>query len=340
MIQTQDTLRPIFVVGNSRSGTTLVGRILGCHPTVFTFDELHFFEELWNPDGKPIELSPAEAAYLFAELLNIQRNGYLTRGKTADFISEADSLVSELQPPFSPLSIFAIFLDYEAKKSGKTRPCEQTPQNTLYIGEILQEFPEARVIHIVRDPRDILLSQKRRWKRPFLADNIPKKEAIRYWLNYHPITISKIWQGNINSVSKFSQDSRVKEVRFEDLVSNPQQIVTEICQFLDLTYSEELLAVPTIGSSNTRDDSVTSGLDRSKVQNWCSGGLKEVEIFWCQKLTEILMEKYGYELKAISPNPLNLALSLLSFPIKLALAIPFSLNRVRNLKTAIARRLT
>lgn len=334
-----DTLRPIFIVGNSRSGTTLVGRILDRHPTVFTFNELHFFEELWNPDSDSTKLSRTEAADLFAQLLNIQRNGYLTRGKTEDFIIEAERLTAEL-PSLSPLSIFAAFLDYETKNSGKTRPCEQTPQNTLYIGEILKAFPEARVIHIIRDPRDILLSQKRRWKRPFLADNIPKKEAIRYWLNYHPITISKIWQGNINSVRRFCQDSRVKEVRFEELVSNPQQLVSEICQFLDLAYSEKLLEVPQIGSSNTRDDSVTSGIDRSKAQNWYGGGLKDVEIYWCQQFTRILMEEYGYELKAISPNPLNLTLSLFSFPLKLALAIPFNLGRVRNLKTAIARRLT
>ena len=335
-MQTPDTLRPIFIVGNSRSGTTLVGRILNRHREVFTFDELHFFEELWNPESDSI-LSRTEATELVAKLLNIQRNGYLTRGKTEDFISEADRLIGELAIPLSPISVFAAFLDYESQ--GKTRPCEQTPQNTLYIGEILQGFPEARIIHIIRDPRDILLSQKRRWKRPFLANNIPKKEAIRYWLNYHPITISKIWQGNINSVRRFSQDNRVKEVRFEDLVSNPQQIVTEICQFLDLSYSEKLLEVPAIGSSNTRDDSATSGIDDSKAQNWYGGGLKDIEIFWCQQFTRILMAEYGYELKAISPNPLNLALSLFNFPLKLALAIPFNLKRVRNLKTAITRRL-
>lgn len=36
----------IFIVGNSRSGTTMMGRILGNHTDVFTFHELHFFEQL------------------------------------------------------------------------------------------------------------------------------------------------------------------------------------------------------------------------------------------------------------------------------------------------------
>ena len=39
--------KQIFVVGNSRSGTTMMGRILGNHPDIFTFKELHFFGQLW-----------------------------------------------------------------------------------------------------------------------------------------------------------------------------------------------------------------------------------------------------------------------------------------------------
>lgn len=331
-------LRPIFIVGNSRSGTTLVGRILGRHREVFTFDELHFFEELWNPDGDSTALSTTEATTLCAQLLNIQRNGYLTRGKTEDFIPEGEQIVQGLSP--SPLSVFAAFLEYETHRQGKTRPCEQTPQNTLYVGEILQAFPQARIVHMVRDPRDILLSQKQRWKRPFLSDNIPKREAIRYWLNYHPITISKLWQGNIHSVQRFAQDSRVREVRFEDLVSDPEEVTAEICRFLDLSYSKELLDVPQVGSSSTRDRAQISGIDRSKAQNWYSGGLRDTEILWCQKFAQTLMEEYGYELQALSPNPLAVALSLAGFPLKLALALPFNLKRVRNLKAAIARRLT
>lgn len=338
-MQTLEKLRPIFIVGNSRSGTTLVGRILGSHQTVFTFEELHFFEELWNPDQGSTVLSLEEASYLFARLINIQRNGYLTQGNTADFLSESDRCVRELQTPLNALSIFAAFIDYETKRQGKTRPCEQTPQNTLYIGEILQAFPEARVIHMIRDPRDILLSQKRRWKRPFLASNIPKTEAIRYWLNYHPITITKLWQGNINSVKRFADDSRVYQVKFEDLVANPKQIVTKICEFLNLSYDDRLLQVPQIGSSSTRDSS-KSGIDGSKAQNWSSGGLRNIEIYWCQKFAQTLMEEYDYELKAIALNPFSLGLSLGAFPLKLALAIPFNLKRVRNLKTAIVRRLS
>jgi hypothetical protein len=68
----------IFIVGNSRSGTTMTGRILGNHPDIFTFGELHFFEQLWSPKDKGTVLSDAEAIGLIARLLCTQREGYFS----------------------------------------------------------------------------------------------------------------------------------------------------------------------------------------------------------------------------------------------------------------------
>ena len=47
-VKQQTNFPMIFIVGNSRSGTTMMGRILGNNPNVFTFHELHFFEQLWS----------------------------------------------------------------------------------------------------------------------------------------------------------------------------------------------------------------------------------------------------------------------------------------------------
>ena len=42
----------IFIVGNSRSGTTMMRRVLGNHPAIFMLEELHFFEQLWSTSDK------------------------------------------------------------------------------------------------------------------------------------------------------------------------------------------------------------------------------------------------------------------------------------------------
>ena len=46
--------KQIFIVGSSRSGTTMMGRVLGNHPSVFTFKELHFFGTLWTNNSELI----------------------------------------------------------------------------------------------------------------------------------------------------------------------------------------------------------------------------------------------------------------------------------------------
>ena len=69
-----------FVVGNSRSGTTLMSIFLGSHPSVFTFRELHFFEQLWNPKDTQ-KLSLEQARDILSRLIIIQREGYSTQGQ-------------------------------------------------------------------------------------------------------------------------------------------------------------------------------------------------------------------------------------------------------------------
>jgi len=69
-------MKNIFVVGNSRSGTSMMALILGEHPDVFSFHELHFFEELWDPERGKQTLTLEEAVRLMARLITIQRDGY------------------------------------------------------------------------------------------------------------------------------------------------------------------------------------------------------------------------------------------------------------------------
>ncbi len=331
--------QPVFIVGNSRSGTTLMGTILGCHSSIFRFEELHFFEELWSATDDQASCSKQEAVDLAARLFDIQRNGYLTRGDWHEFLEESEMLLRNLPKPLSPAKIFQAFLEYEAQLQGKDRACDQTPQNILYIREILKHYPNAYIVHMVRDPRAILLSQKNRWRRPFLSESIPIKEAIRYWLNYHPITMSQLWKANVCTANQFVDDKRMITLRYEDLLCNPEAEVEKICRFVGVTYSCDLLNVPQMNSSSQRDQPDQRGIDKNRADSWKKGGLSTTEMFWCQYINSAVMDRHSYEAEDISPNPIFLLVSAAFFPIKLFLAILFSLKRMRNLGEAIKRRL-
>lgn len=240
--------KTIFVVGNSRSGTTMMGRILGANNEVFTFRELHFFEQLWDPAQDDGPLDDRRAVALATRLLTIQRDGYYTPKDPALYVNEAREIIKRLPRTRTGREVFAAFLEHEALIHGKSVPCDQTPRNIYFWREILATYPDAFIVHIVRDPRDVLLSQKGRWKRRNLgASNMPRGEVLRSWVNYHPITISAMWISGIRAAGDLESYPRTVTVRFEDLVDGAEESIKKICKVLGLSFQPEMLQVPRVG---------------------------------------------------------------------------------------------
>lgn len=330
----------IFIVGNSRSGTTMMSRILGLEPSVFAFNELHFFDELWSPKDRYNYLTVKKVEWLLAKLLCIQRDGYLHQNNPMRFFEEAKTIISSMQTySLLPSKIFEVFLRYETIKNGKLIPCEQTGRNLFYISEILEYFPKARIINMIRDPRDVLLSQKYKWKRGSLGDDNPFYETIRSWFNYNPITISMLWKAALNTSNRFVNDPRVYSLRFEDLLTNPEERISDVCSFLGLTFRDNLLAIPQVGSSIVEDKKNHIGVDKGKTGSWKKGGLNSAEIYLCQKITKKLMLQYNYYPITVHPNLLKLFYNTISFPIKLLFAFLLNIKRMKNALNAIRRRL-
>lgn len=331
----------IFIVGNSRSGTTMMARIVGKHPQVFSFHELHFFGELWTPEEEQTVINREKSEQLMARLLCIQRDGYLTQGDPQVFLPEAQTILQDVPTEdLKPAIIFETFLLYESKQNHKSISCDHTPGNVFYINEILELYPEAKIINMIRDPRDVLLSQKGKWKRRFLgAKRIPLKEAIRAKINYHPVTISKLWNSAITAGEKFAQHERVYCLNFEELLQEPETKVREVCDFVGISFEPNVLAVPQIGSSTASDNPRKTGIDASKAGNWRKGGLSSTEIFLCQKITQEYRQKYNYKSVTVKPNYFAIAASLISLPLQLTLAVILNLKRMRGIADTIKRRL-
>ncbi len=331
----------IFIVGNSRSGTTMMLRIFNNHPQLMVLNELHFFEQLWAPEDKGKTISKEQAVELAAKLMLTQRIGYMTHDQDfTRFNQEAAIMVNEIgKELLTAEEVFQYFTQREVALNGKSVVCEKTPQNVFYLKEIFDLYPNAKIINMVRDPRAILLSQKNKWNRRNLGGNyMTKREALRLRINYHPVTISKLWNAAIHAANLFKHDSRMITLRFEDLLEQPEASLQLVCQHIGVDFDANMLNI-TQESSSIEQDTKEIGFRKERASNWKKGGLNTTERWICQQMCETDLKQQHYELEKIRPNYLMLFYYYLSFPVKISLALLMNLNRMKNIAETLKRRM-
>ena len=315
----------------------MMGRILGNHPNVFTFKELHFFGTIWSNSSNS-SLDRKQQIDLLSRLLCIQKNGLFNQVNISGFNEMASTILLNKNIP-NPLSIYELFLSEIASDNKCSFACEQTPKNLYYLDEILLHFPNAKVINMVRDQRDVLLSQKNKWKRRFLGSSaIPFSEAFRSYINYHPILTAKVWNSSLQCSAKFIDKSRVKLVRFEQLLVDPVSIIKELCQFLEIDFHSEMLKVPVVGSSTKQDVKTKLLIDSYKNEKWKRGGLNSAEIYLSQLVSSIMMRKFKYDLEKFNFPPILSLFYLISFPFKLIFAFLLNIKRSGDIIEVIKKR--
>ncbi len=330
----------IFVVGSSRSGTTMVGRILGLHSSVHTFGELHFFEQLVGADDIASgEAWPRDKSLRMIErLLTRSRDGFFADFSAGKYREPAEKILDSAAS-MAPADMYAAFLFYEAERAGRGIPCEQTPRYLFFTQEILRAYPNARVINMIRDPRDVMLSQRSKWKRRFLGGGgIPMREAIRAWSNYHPWLVSRLWGSCVDHAMAI-QNERFMSVQFEDLLADPDRQVRSICQFVGLDFEPEMLNAPQVGSSSGKDSPDKRGINKDRAGGWRKSGMPRGMRILCERVCHDRMNRLGYGdlLNEGRFSPI-IPVLMLSLPFKMMLAFAFNLNRFPRLLESVRRR--
>ena len=102
------------------------------------------------------------------------------------------------------------------------RWCEKRPYNVLYIKEILCYWPDSRFINIIRDARDVLTS-------------CHPKRSDRYWI------APSRWIRDVSAGLKFKDHPHVLTIRYEDLISDSDLIIKQICDFINEACVPEIL---------------------------------------------------------------------------------------------------
>lgn len=331
----------IFIVGNSRSGTTMLGRVFGLHSDVHTFAELQYFENVVGIDDMRRDATlPAEHLIeIGARLLTTIRNGLFETTVRADLREDISSLIAA-QDISNPMDLYETIIRRETETAEKHVPCEQTPRYLFVTEALLQAFPEARFIHIYRDPRAVLLSQKNRWRRGFLAEKrMPLIWIMRSWSNYHPYLTSRVWAASMKQADRLRSEARFIEVSYEDLLKAPEPSLRQLCDHVGITFEPEMLAVQQIGSSSQKDRESKTGFDQSRISAWEAGGLTKAEIETCERTTGPVMAERGYTPSQTTAGFAGRGALWATLLPKGLIAVVLNFKRFTNIRKTVARRL-
>ncbi len=205
-----------FVVGMNRSGTTLLRMMLDAHPELVIPPETHFVPDVIKA-LRARRAAPQDALAAMKE-----------HREWGDFGLSDSEMLGRLQglDPLEAGAALRSFYEACAERAGKPRWGEKTPRYVLKMPLIQRALPEAHFVHVIRDGRDVALSVLDRTVR----EDVDTAEVARRWRR-------KIERARDDA----PQLDHYLEVRYEDLVADPQAVLGEVCEFLELPYDDAML---------------------------------------------------------------------------------------------------
>jgi O-antigen/teichoic acid export membrane protein len=222
---TDPSARPIFIVGPSRSGTTLLARMLDAHSSLAIFPETWCYVVL-DRLGCFGEFSNRWQYTLFLNQVWESLKHY--QDPAARVLAEEAALRPVYSGPVRP--ILESFGRAYASARDASRWGEKTPGHVLWLPEIRKLFPQARIVICIRDPLDVVSSYDERWGggRADTRYLIRASAQIRHYLQ-HLLT-----EPGFPKHQTFT-------VRYEVLTAQPGEVLKELCRFLELEYEPEML---------------------------------------------------------------------------------------------------
>lgn len=220
--------RPVFILGMPRSGSSLVEQILDSHSQVFGGGELYYINQIAQ------QITSVDGSYGMAV-------ANLTDDELAQYAGQ--------------------YLEKIAALDNTARyVTDKMPQNFLHLGLIARLFPNARIIHCLRNPVDVCLScyfQSFNHGHEYSSD----LDALAgYYRSYHELM--QHWKGSL--------ELKFFTLQYETLVEEPQQTIAALLEFLDLPWEEGCMqyhANPRLAMTSSQDQ-VRQPIYKRSLERW------------------------------------------------------------------------
>ncbi|WP_321491574.1 sulfotransferase [uncultured Desulfobacter sp.] len=243
---------PVFICGHRKSGTTMALALLDNHPQLLVYppDSAFFYAyyptyagDDFSKDQKIDRMAEYIVGQLEYEINNLSETDRFElnfpiqamRDDLRRFAQKTDTRPQDM--------LISLIKAYRVHFKGSPSPVhwvEKTTSTEIYARDVLRWFPKAKFLHIVRDPRDTWASMKSGWEKRYKSFNDEMNRLMQSMIERGKLG----FEFAINNSSLYGPDV-YKVVRFEDLTNNPDDILNDICNFLNISFHRNLLT-PTV----------------------------------------------------------------------------------------------
>ena len=215
-VQSIENWEPVFIVGRTRSGLTILLKILSDYTPAFGCRDQGMLMRFKDLLGRYDDLTVrSNMLWLIQDILNSYEYKYLLKGTEV----EAEELFNRL-PEMTYAALMNEVYKLKAAPHGKVNWIEKTPYYALRIPDLLELFPKARIIHMSRDGRDVALSLNK-------SKHGPKNGYMS----------AKLWQKTIHAARQARElvgPANFHELRYEDLLEDPVGTFSSLIEFLNM----------------------------------------------------------------------------------------------------------
>ena len=271
---------PIFVVGAPRSGTSLMRLILNAHSRIAIPEETNYFPSVFEPWQEK-----AEDGDSWPQAVNT----YLSA--SSEFLHPPVDLnevrATLLGSPRDFAQLLSLPLESWARSQGKVRWGEKTPTHIFFADVIVRMFPDARFAELIRDPRSTVASMNR-----------------FHWASDDTVLNACWWRDSMSKgrrllLSAVPDDRRIS-VRYEQLVTEPELVIRNVCRFLGEAYESTMLSF-----NETASRYVKGAYDPKLLQPISAGpdwhnSLTRQQVAMVEAICGTEMEDLGYERTGIA----------------------------------------
>lgn len=274
-----DAVDPVFVAGLDRTGTSLIYALLASHPRIAMTRRTNWWSYFYDrfgdlgDDSNLDRCLDAMSRYRRHQRLNPDFNQL-----RADFIAGERTYGRLLE----------LLERQHANRLGRPRWGDKSLHTERYADRVFSSFPSARIVHMIRDPRDRYASVIKRWKQQARAG---AGGATAAWLASVALA----------EANERQYAGRYRILRYEDLASEPAETLGTICEFIGEPYDPRMLSME--GAREFRDGGGNSSFGSIKPGRISTGSigrygsvLSRAEIAFIQGRAAKAMRKHGYDL--------------------------------------------